>query len=202
MDTFGGPAHIAFNEAANEAYVADGYRNRRIAVIDVKTGAIKRIFGAYGNKPNDADAGPYDPADPPSDQFRAPVCAAAARDGTLYVCDRQNDRLQLFTKAGSFIKEKILAPKTEGEGSVWDVAFSHDPEQKRISTSPTARTCASTFSTESRWTSSRPSATEGAIRASFSPSTASRRTRRATSTPRKPTKASACRNSRTKERVP
>jgi DNA-binding beta-propeller fold protein YncE len=129
---FGGPAHIAFDEAANEVYVADGYRNRRVAVIDMKTGAIKRFFGAYGGKPDDADIGPYSPDAQPARQFRAPVCAEPAKDGTVYVCDRQNDRLQVFKKDGSFLKEKILAPKTLGEGSVWDVAFSRDPQQKYL----------------------------------------------------------------------
>ena len=131
-DAFGAPAHVAFDETAGEVYVADGYRNRRVAVIDMKSGAFKRFWGAYGGKPDDADLGPYTPGAPPARQFRAPVCAEPAKDGTVYVCDRQNDRLQLFHRDGSFIKEVTLAPKTLGEGSVWDVAFSRDPQQKYL----------------------------------------------------------------------
>jgi DNA-binding beta-propeller fold protein YncE len=48
------------------------------------------------------------------------------------VCDRANDRIQLFKKDGSFVKEKRIAPKTLGDGSVWDIAFSKDKGQKYI----------------------------------------------------------------------
>ena len=59
-------------------------------------------------------------------------CADLSNDGLLYVCDRQNDRLQVFTPDGKFVKEVIIAKKTLGDGSVWDVAFSKDPQQKYI----------------------------------------------------------------------
>src|SRR5262249_11115934 len=118
---------------ANEAYVADGFRNRRVAVIDMNTGAIKRMWGAYGNKPNDADSAKYDPAAQPAKQFGTPVlCAKLSTDDLVYVCDTQNDRIQVFKKDGSFVKEKVIAPQTRGTGSVWDVAFSRDPAQKYL----------------------------------------------------------------------
>jgi DNA-binding beta-propeller fold protein YncE len=60
------------------------------------------------------------------------TCAEVARDGTVYVCDRGNNRVQAFKPDGSFIKETIIAPKTLGEGSVGDVAFSHDREQRYL----------------------------------------------------------------------
>ncbi|MGQ0642741.1 MAG: hypothetical protein ACT4P6_18510, partial [Gemmatimonadaceae bacterium] len=49
-----------------------------------------------------------------------------------YVCDRPNDRIQVFQKDGKFVKEKQIAPRTRGDGSVWDIAFSKDPQQKYI----------------------------------------------------------------------
>src|SRR5512143_3689116 len=117
MDSFGGPAGFSFDAKANEAYVADGYRNHRVAVIDMTTGAIKRFWGAYGNKPDDADTAKYDPAGPPPKQFGAPVrCAQLSNDGFVYVCDTRNDRIQVFKKDGSFVKEKAIAPKTLGTG--------------------------------------------------------------------------------------
>jgi DNA-binding beta-propeller fold protein YncE len=129
-ETFGGPAGFSFDAAANEAFVADGYRNHRIAVIDMTTGAVKRYWGAYGDKPDDAAAAPYTPGGTPSKQFGAPVkCAELAKDGLLYVCDTQNDRIQVFKKDGSFVKEQLVAPNTRGMGSVWDIAFSSDPNQ-------------------------------------------------------------------------
>jgi DNA-binding beta-propeller fold protein YncE len=133
MDSFGGPAGFSFDAKANEAYVADGYRNHRVAVIDMTTGAVKRFWGAYGNKPADSDSAKYDPAGPAPKQFGAPVrCAQLSTDGLVYVCDTRNDRIQVFKKDGSFVKEKSIAPKTLGMGSVWDIAFSRDPQQKYL----------------------------------------------------------------------
>ena len=134
MDTFGGAAGFSFDTKADEAFVADGMRNHRVAVIDMNTGAIKRMWGAYGNKPDDAAAPKsYDPSAAPAKQFGAPVmCAKLAGDGLVYVCDTQNDRIQVFKKDGSFVKEKIIAPQTRGTGSVWDVAFSSDAGQKYL----------------------------------------------------------------------
>jgi DNA-binding beta-propeller fold protein YncE len=59
-------------------------------------------------------------------------CAEPSRDGLVYVCDRVNDRLQVFRKNGEFVKEVRYFPKTLGDGSVWDIAFSKDPAQKYI----------------------------------------------------------------------
>lgn len=132
-DHFGRVAKISFDAKANEAFVADGYSNKRVAVLDMTTGAIKRFWGAYGNVPSDSNLGPYDPSAPPAQQFRNPVhCAEPSVDGLLYVCDRVNDRIQVFEKSGKFVKEKFIKPATKGDGSVWDIAFSRDPEQKYI----------------------------------------------------------------------
>jgi hypothetical protein len=129
---FGGATQIAVDAASNEAFVADGLRNRRVAVVDLSSGAIKRFFGAYGNKPDDAKLAAYDPSAPAAQQFSTVKCAKLAKDGMLYVCDRANDRIQLFKKDGSFVKEVKVAPQTRGEGSVWDVAFSADAAQRYL----------------------------------------------------------------------
>jgi len=127
---FGRPAKISFDAEAQEAYVADGYRNRRVAVLDMNTGEMKRFWGAYGNEPVDENPGPYDPDAPLIDQFRTPVhCAEPTRDGHVYVCDRPNNRIQVFEKDGTFVDEVQLAPRTLGDGSTWDIAFSRDPGQ-------------------------------------------------------------------------
>ena len=124
-------AKVFLDEPNNEAYVADGYGNKRVAVIDMDSGKIKRYWGAYGNKPNDAPLGPYNPAAPPAQQFRNPVhCAELSRDGFVYVCDRVNDRVQVFMKDGKFVKEVFVEKNTRGDGSVWDIAFSKDQAQK------------------------------------------------------------------------
>jgi DNA-binding beta-propeller fold protein YncE len=117
----------------NELYVADGYGNHRVIVFDAETGKYKRHWGAYGNKPDDIDHGRYKPDDPPPQQFRNPVhCAELSHDNLLYVCDRVNDRIQVFKPDGTFIKEKFINKQTLGSGSVWDIAFSKDAQQKYI----------------------------------------------------------------------
>ena len=132
-ENFGQVAKIFVDPKANEAYVADGYGNKRVAVIDADTGKFKRYWGAYGNKPDDTDLGKYDPEAPPAPQFRTPVhCAELANDGLVYVCDRPNDRIQVFQKDGKFVKETFIARKTLGDGSVWDIAFSRDPQQRYL----------------------------------------------------------------------
>jgi DNA-binding beta-propeller fold protein YncE len=130
---FGSVAKIFVDPKANEAYIADGYSNKRVAVIDADTGAFKRYWGAYGNRPSDMSLGRYDPDAPPAQQFRNPVhCAELSNDRLLYVCDRQNDRIQVFTAEGKFVKEQFISKRTLGDGSVWDIAFSGDPQQKYI----------------------------------------------------------------------
>jgi len=128
--SFGRVAKISFDVAANEAYLADGYSHKRVAVIDMTTGAMKRLWGAYGNVPSDSNYGRYNPDVPLIPQFRTPVhCAEPSVDGLIYVCDRPNDRIQVFQKNGKFVKEVRIAPRTLGDGSVWDIAFSRDPQQ-------------------------------------------------------------------------
>ena len=132
-ENFGRPAKIFVDAKTNEAYIADGYGNKRVAVIDADTGKLKRYWGAYGNKPDDTNLGNYDPAAPPAQQFRTPVhCAELSNDGFVYVCDRPNDRIQVFKPDGTFVKEIFVAKTTLGDGSVWDIAFSKDPQQKFI----------------------------------------------------------------------
>jgi len=124
------PAIARVDPAANEVYVGDGFGNRRVVVFDADTGAYKRHWGAYGEKPDDTSLGPYDPNAPPAKQFRTVSCVAIAKDGLVYVCDRQNDRIQVFEKNGKFVKEAFVSKTTLGDGSVWDIAFSHDPQQR------------------------------------------------------------------------
>ncbi|HYR43644.1 MAG TPA: hypothetical protein VER98_11510, partial [Terriglobia bacterium] len=127
------PAKIFVDKQANEVYVADGYGNHRVIVFDAETGKYKRHWGAYGNKPDDANLGPYNPDAPPPQQFRNPVhCAELSVDRLLYVCDRANDRVQVFKTDGTFVKEAFVNKRTLGSGSAWDIAFSKDAQQKYI----------------------------------------------------------------------
>lgn len=146
----GAAAHMIVDAAANELYVADGYVNHRVIVFDATTGGYKRHWGAYGKPPDDRYfqsagerlPGPfkgvvqnenrpsnYDPDGPPPPQFRIVHAVRISHDGLVYVCDRTNDRIQVFRKDGTFVKEAFVAKETLGSGSVWDIGFSVDPAQ-------------------------------------------------------------------------
>ncbi len=129
-NSFGGPADFSFDADANEVFVADGYANHRVVVLDATTGEFKRAWGAYGNTPDDAPQGPYDPAAPPSQQFGRVTCAELSNDGLVYVCDQTNNRIQVFETDGTFVEEVVIAGATRGNGSVRDIAFSPDDDQR------------------------------------------------------------------------
>ena len=150
-ENLGGAANMVVDATANELYVADGYVNHRVIVFDATTGAYKRHWGAYGRRPDDVyfealgerlpppfsgavqhERAPsqYDPAGPPPPQFRIVHAVRIARDGLVYVCDRTNDRIQVFRKDGTFVTEVFIAKETLGSGSVWDIGFSTDRGQR------------------------------------------------------------------------
>jgi DNA-binding beta-propeller fold protein YncE len=132
-ERLGSPADIAVDTVAKEVFAADGYANRRIVVFDSETGAYKRHWGAYGKRPSDEKTPPYDPAKPVSQQFGNPVhCVRIDKDGMVYVCDRTNDRLQIFRKDGTFVSEHFYERNTRATGSVYEIVFSPDKEQKYI----------------------------------------------------------------------
>lgn len=114
------PANMIVDPQSNELFVADGYGNHRVIVFDARTGAYKRHWGAHGRPPGD----------PGVKGFGTPVhCVRLAHDGLLYVCDRQHNRIQVFRKDGTFVKEFVVAPDTRGNGSTWDADVSHDQSQ-------------------------------------------------------------------------
>src|SRR5262249_17725712 len=109
---------VVVDPTANEAFVSDGYGNRRVIVFDADSGKYKRHWGAYGHKPDDTDLGPYNPDAPVAQQFRQAVhCVHISNDGLVYVCDRPNDRIQVFRKDGTFVKEGFFAKRTKGFGT-------------------------------------------------------------------------------------
>jgi DNA-binding beta-propeller fold protein YncE len=131
----GKAAGVEVDVAANEVYVADGYQNRRVIVFDADTGAYKRHWGAFGKAPVDDPKPDLRRSAPPTaaqlQQFGNPVhCVRVARDDLVYVCDRLNNRIQVFRKDGSYVKELMVEPVTAGNGSVWDIVISRDPQQK------------------------------------------------------------------------
>ena len=133
QDHFFQVAKTFFYAKANEVFVADGYGNKRVAVVDADSGKMKRFWGAYGKPPDDKAAlaqGPYD-STAVYQQFRGPVhCADVSVDDIVYVCDRTSNRLQVFKPDGTFIREIYTQRDSRSDGSVWDIAFSRDPQQR------------------------------------------------------------------------
>jgi DNA-binding beta-propeller fold protein YncE len=121
------PAQVRVDPQTGDIFVADGEMNKRIIVFD-KSGTYKRHWGAYGGKPDDRTVR-YNPNTPPSRQFghRSVHCLRFGSDGLLYVCDRSNNRIQVFQKDGTFVKETHIArDTTANNGSIWDLAMSPD----------------------------------------------------------------------------
>ena len=150
-------ADMSVDPGTNRMYVADGYGNRRVLIVDAESGQYIGHFGAYGQNPVDdpdgTDIDPYDAGPWAGDYvagnmtpmfFRSPLhCAIVSDDGLLYVCDRGNNRVQVFdaTEVGGecsnpnaepgrcgFIRDVHVAPHT-ASGTAVAATLSGDPEQ-------------------------------------------------------------------------
>jgi DNA-binding beta-propeller fold protein YncE len=124
------PAAVVVHSRTNEVLVADGYGNRRVVVFDADTGKYKRHWGAYGNKPDDKISNAPQRSGGPSQQFNTPHGITVANDGTVYVTDRANNRVQAFRLDGTFIREGFIKRESRGTGTAFGVALSADPEQR------------------------------------------------------------------------
>ena len=148
-------ADMVVDPATNRLYVSDGYGNRRVLIADAETGKYIGHFGAYGNSPVDDGAakagGPwmndYGKGNRKPAFFRNPVhCVKIANDGKIYVCDRGNDRIQVFDKndptlgkpcknpageAGKcgFVAEQFVSDHTNIIGTAVSMNFSTDKAQ-------------------------------------------------------------------------
>jgi 6-phosphogluconolactonase (cycloisomerase 2 family) len=124
------PAGITVYPKTKEVFVADGYGNRRVIVFDAETGAYKRHWGAYGNKPDDKASKGRQVSGPGPQQFDTPHGIAISNDGIVYVSDRANNRVQTFQLDGTFIKEGFVKRESKGTGTAFGVALSADPQQR------------------------------------------------------------------------
>jgi DNA-binding beta-propeller fold protein YncE len=130
------PADTFVDAAAKEIYVADGYGNQRIVVFDSETGKFKRMWGAFGSTPPPAmtpnAATPQaqtTPDGPP--QFGLPHAVKVSRDGTVYVADRINNRIQLFTREGKYLRQvRMTTDNAKATPVPAGFAFSADPKQQ------------------------------------------------------------------------
>jgi len=148
-------ADMVVDPATNRLYISDGYGNRRVLIVDANTGKYIGHFGAYGNNPVDDAAATaagtwiagYSKGNKKPAFFRNPVhCVKIANDGKIYVCDRGNDRIQVFDKnapalgkpcsnpAGAagkcgFVAEQLISEHTNIIGTAVSMNFSSDKAQ-------------------------------------------------------------------------
>ncbi len=126
----GRAAGIFVDSARKEVFVADGYLNGRVVKFNAVTGSFIIAWGAYGNPPSDATSTPQAP-NPNSPTFNRPVhCVVLAEDGLVYVCDRSNNRIQVFNREGQFQRQFVFDPATLGNGAIWSIALSPDKDQR------------------------------------------------------------------------
>ena len=120
-----------FDENARELFVTDSYLRGRVLVFDMDTLKFKRGWGAYGKPLSEIQFVPgakYVPNGPPAKDFLGHITLTVSRDGYVYAADRVSDRIQVYTKAGKFVREFTVAPETLDRGSTGGMALS--PDQK------------------------------------------------------------------------
>src|SRR3982751_3714091 len=131
-DNFNNAADIYVYPKTNEVFVADGYVNRRVIVLDADSGRFKRMWGAYGNRPDDTAPNRLEDEGPGPQQFNLVHGIRVSDDGLVYVADRRNNRMQVFTTDGKFQREIFVARTTKLLGTSFSVAFSPDPQQELL----------------------------------------------------------------------
>jgi hypothetical protein len=139
-DVLKGATGLFYYSKTNEIFVSDGYGNSRVIVFDADSGKMKRMWGAYGNKPLDPEDRPMPSPPSPSpwlrvsevlQQFNTPHDVKISHDDLVYLADRGNKRVQVFTPDGKFIAEQFAALNTKAPlGFGRGLAFSPDPEQR------------------------------------------------------------------------
>ena len=132
------PADIFVDDAAGEVYIADGYGNRRIIVFDRGSGAFKRMWSAFGApppleaapavRPEGAAVSPETGEGPPG--FNGVHGVEIARDGLVYVADRNNHRIQLFTRRGKYLRQLFVDRDLPSAQTASGIAFSPDRNQR------------------------------------------------------------------------
>jgi DNA-binding beta-propeller fold protein YncE len=149
------PGDLFVWDKTNEVFVADGYGNRRVVVFDADTGAFRRMWGAFGKPPeDDATSGGPGPSGGPAgssgrgaagrgpapaletegpgpQKFSSPVHGiVVSNDGIVYVCDRSNRRIQLFTPEGKYLTQMFVNRAGPSPDSATSVALSPDKNQQ------------------------------------------------------------------------
>ena len=122
------PSDLEIDADNGDIYVSDGYGNRRVVVFDSEGNYLRQ----WGRQ-----ATPEESQEGVGGVFAAVVhCVEISNDELVYVCDREGNRIQIFTKGGDFIRNIWIplgaAMTPDILGSAWSMDFSADPEQQYI----------------------------------------------------------------------
>lgn len=98
-----------------ELFVADGYGNHRVTVLDSKTGTFKRSWTANGPTP-----------------YEIVHAIEVSTDGLVYVADRQHQRVQVFNTDGQFQQEMKVGGENKQQQGAAGLAFSPDRAQQYL----------------------------------------------------------------------
>ncbi|MEO8260825.1 MAG: hypothetical protein ABI868_25995 [Acidobacteriota bacterium] len=130
-----GPADLVVYQKTNEVFVADGYGNQRVIVLDADTGAFKRMWGAFGNVPMKLTPAPERTTEGLGpQQFGTVHAIKISNDNLVYVGDRGNSRIQVFTLDGKYVKQGFVTRSAKSSSTTGGLAFSPDPQQQFIYT--------------------------------------------------------------------
>jgi DNA-binding beta-propeller fold protein YncE len=127
-----GPADIVVWQRTNEAFIADGYGNQRVLVLDADTLAFKRMWGAFGKTPLKLPAPKREMEGPGPDQFGTVHALVISNDNLVYIGDRGNSRIQVFTLDGKYIKQAFVTRTAKNSSTTGGLAFSPLPSQQFI----------------------------------------------------------------------
>ena len=136
-----GASGLRVHPETNELFVSDGYGNSRVMVYDAETGAFKRMWGAYGRKPVDPPSIAIGAPTSPTSQIPAGIAERlqhfktvhdidVSRDNLVYVADRGNKRVQVFTLDGTYVAQQFVGLDSPEYQQARSTAFSHDPQQR------------------------------------------------------------------------
>ena len=130
-----GPADLLVHQKTNELFIADGYGNQRVIVLDADTLAFKRMCGAFGNVPMKVTPAPARTMEGPGpQQFGTVHAIKISNDNLVYVGDRGNSRIQVFTLDGKYLKQGFVGRTLKSSSTTGGLAFSPDPLQQFIYT--------------------------------------------------------------------
>ena len=143
---------FTLDEDAHEIYLVNW---KRVLVYDMDTGAFKRGWGGHGMPLSEITNDPIPPykwtgAPPPEEKNFVPDLhfAEISKDGLVYVGERGQDRISVYTKQGEWKQDFYVSPSTPSRGpdcgglppntkmppcgTTYKMVFSRDPQQKFI----------------------------------------------------------------------